>query len=436
MKHRLYIFVLTLIGFQFLGNAQTEVPIAKSEVLNAVVESNHSLKISEEQFNAARADFRQTNAVFLPNITASHTGISTTNPLMAFGSKLNQEIVTAADFNPDLLNNPDQIQNFATKFEIQQPLINVDGFYQRKAAKSKMEATALQSERTKDYLTFEVDKAYMQLQLAYKGVEVLEQALEAALANKQLADNSYAQGYLQKSDVLAVEVRVTEVRNQLQTAKSQVQNASNYISFLMNTSQDVVYLPTDTLEANMFTEENPLMISKERSDIKAMELASNAYETQYKADKMTFLPRLNAFGSYELYDDQIFQADASGYLFGASLSWNILEGTKRFGKAQKSRAEFETSKLQYEQYVSQSQMELNKAKRMLNDAKNRLQLSKLALDQSEESLRIRTNRFEEGLEKTTDLLMSETLYAQKQLEYYQTIFEYNYAQAYVQFLTK
>ncbi|WP_053977241.1 TolC family protein [Mangrovimonas xylaniphaga] len=436
MKHRLYIFVITLIGLQFSGNAQTEVPIAKSEVLDAVVESNHSLKISEEQFNAARADFRQTNAVFLPNITASHTGISTTNPLMAFGSKLNQEIVTAADFNPDLLNDPQQIQNFATKFEIQQPLINVDGFYQRKAAKSKMEATALQSERTKDYLTFEVDKAYMQLQLAYKGVEVLEQALEAALANKQLADNSYIQGYLQKSDVLAVEVRVTEVRNQLQTAKSQVQNASNYISFLMNTSQDVVYLPTDALEAEMLTEENALMISKERSDIKAMELASNAYETQYKADKMTFLPRLNAFGSYELYDDQIFHADASGYLFGASLSWNILEGTKRFGKAQKSRAEFETSKLQYEQYVSQSQMELNKAKRMLNDAKNRLQLSKLALDQSEESLRIRTNRFEEGLEKTTDLLMSETLFAQKQLEYYQTIFEYNYAQAYVQFLTK
>jgi outer membrane protein TolC len=51
-------------------------------------------------------------------------------------------------------------------------------------------------------------------------------------------------------------------------------------------------------------------------------------------------------------------------------------------------------------------------------------------------LRIRTNRFEQGLEKTSDLLMAETQFAQKQLEYYQTIFEYNYAQAYLQFLTK
>ncbi|MDC9723078.1 MAG: TolC family protein, partial [Urechidicola sp.] len=59
-----------------------------------------------------------------------------------------------------------------------------------------------------------------------------------------------------------------------------------------------------------------------------------------------------------------------------------------------------------------------------------------ALEQSKESLRIRTNRFKEGLEKTTDLLLAETQYAQKQLEYYKTIFEYNYAYQYLQFLTK
>ena len=92
--------------------------------------------------------------------------------------------------------------------------------------------------------------------------------------------------------------------------------------------------------------------------------------------------------------------------------------------------------MEYKQYVSQSNLELNKAKRTLSDAENKLRLTALALEQSEESLRIRTNRFKEGLEKTSDLLMTETQFAQKQLEYFQTIFEYNYAQAYLQFLTK
>ncbi|RZV66217.1 MAG: TolC family protein, partial [Flavobacteriaceae bacterium] len=415
--------------------AQDVVPISKPNVLERVSKENTSIKISEQEYIQARADYRQTNAVFLPNITASHTGIATTNPLMAFGSKLNQEILTQNDFNPALLNDPSQIENFATKLEVQQPLINLDGIYQRKAAKSKMDAMALKQERTNDYLKLEVEKAYMQLQLAYKGVDVLEKALRTALENKKLADNSFKQGYLQRADVLNVEVRVTEVQNQLQTAKSNVLNASNFLSFLMNDDAYKVYTPTDSLFVSSF-EVKDKTISENRSDIKAMQLASNAYESISKSDKMAFLPRLNAFGSYELYDGQIFQANATGYTFGAQLSWDILQGSKRFGKAQKSKSEFEKSKLEYEQYVSQSNLELNKAKRALVDSENRLNLNKLAVSQSKESLRIRTNRFKEGLEKASDLLLAETQFAQKELEYYQTIFEYNYALAYLQFLTK
>ncbi|WP_166965999.1 TolC family protein [Yeosuana marina] len=436
MKNTLSILTFSFLSFVSLLNAQNIVPISKTEVLNKVKENNQTIKISEEDFNEAKADFRQTNAIFLPNIAISYTGISTTNPLMAFGSKLNQEILTANDFNPALLNDPNQTQNFSTRIEIKQPLINVDGFYQRKAAKTKMEAMSLKTERTNDYLVFEVDKAYMQLQLAYKALGVIETALKAAESNKQLAENSFKQGYLQKADVLAVDVRVTEVKNQLQMAKSNVENASNYVSFLMNDHSNTILKPSDSLTINKLDLITASQVSEDRSDIKAMQLASNAYESMNKADKMTFLPTLNAFGSYELYDDQVFQGDANGYLVGAQLSWTILDGTKRFGKAQKSKAEYEKSKLQYEQYVSQSQLELNKAKRMFIDAENKLKLSKLAMEQSHESLRMRTNRFEEGLEKTSDLLIAETQFAQKQLEYYQTIFEYNYAQAYLQFLTK
>ena len=430
-----YRSILIVLLFSISLQAQDIVSISKTEVLTKVAVNNTSIKISEEEFNQAKADYRQTNAVFLPNISASHTAIATTNPLMAFGSKLNQEILTQTDFNPVLLNDPSQIENYATKLEIQQPLINLDGLFQRKAAKSTMEAMSLKTERTQDYLAFEVDKAYMQLQLAYKAVDVLEKALEAANANKKLADDSFKQGYLQRADVLNVEVRLTEVQNQLQLAKSNVQNTSNYLSYLMNDETYVIYAPKDELAVSTFTIEDKT-ISENRSDIKAMQLASNAYEAMNKADKMSFLPRLNAFGSYELYDDQIFQGDANGYIFGAQLTWDIFQGSKRFGKMQKSKAEFEKSKLEYTQYVSQSNLELNKAKRAFTDAENKLKLTSLALDQSEESLRIRTNRFKEGLEKTTDLLIAETQYAQKQLEYYQTIFEYNYAQAYLQFLTK
>lgn len=434
MKRTRTLFFLPALFFGFLLQAQETVSIGKEEVLERVQENNSQLKISRQEFLAARAQYRQTNSVFLPNISVSHTGMTTNNPLMAFGSKLNQESVTQNDFNPARLNDPDRIDNFATKVEVQQPLVNLDGFWQRGAAKNKMQATELQSLRTGDAMKLETEKAYMQLQLAHKAVSVLEQALETAQANLRLAENNYKQGYLQRSDVLAVEVRVTEVNNQLQYAKSNVKNASDYLMFLMGESQDVVLLPADSLSVEL-NSGTSRALPGDRADIKAMELATEARKKMYTASKMSFLPRLNAFGSYELYDDEIFQGDANGYIAGVALTWDLFDGSKRFGKTQQSKAEYKQAELELEQHVQQSQLELNRATRALQDAENKLQLTQLALEQSKEALRIRNNRYEQGLEKTTDLLGAETQYSEKQLEYYQTVYEYNYAVAYVEFLT-
>ncbi|MDF0707861.1 TolC family protein [Flagellimonas okinawensis] len=415
--------------------AQDHVKISLGDVLLRVQESNASIKVSEQEAKMAKYDYRFSNSIFLPQISVSHTGMATTNPLMAFGSKLNQEILTQADFNPALLNDPDQIENYATKVSVEQPLINLDGFYQRKAAKTTMEAKELQAMRTRDYLDFEAQKAYGQLQLAHRAVTVLEKANEAAMANLNMAQNSFDQGLLQKADLLEVKVRVTEVSDQLKTAKSNVQNASDYLAFLMNEQGDVIYEPSEELMPDNVdvTMESSL---ENRADVKAMDLVSEAYKANMRADNMTFLPRLNAFASYEMYDDQIFRADAKGYIIGASLSWDVFKGSQRFAKAGKSKTSYEKAKQEYEQYVAKSSMELQRTKRMVEDAKSRLQTSKLAMEQSEESLRIRTNRFKEGLEKTTDLLMAEATYAEKQLLYYQTIFEYNQAQSLLTFLTK
>jgi outer membrane protein TolC len=360
----------------------------------------------------------------------------TTNPLMAFGSKLNQGILTPADFNPDLLNDPDQTTNYATKFEIEQPIFNADGINMRKAAKSKMNAVELQTTRTKDYMKLEVEKAYMQLQLAYKAVEVLENAKNAAAESKKMAENNFKQGYLQKADVLLVDIHLTEVENQLQNAKSNIKNASDYLNYLIGETNETTIKPSTELVAELDLNIYNTDFSEDRSDIEAMEESANAYNYMYKASKMGFVPRLNAFGSYELYNDEIFKMNSGGYLVGAQLSWNVFQGYKQVGNTQKTKAEFNKASLNLDEYKSKSEVEFNKAKRQLKDAENSIHLTSLSVEQANEALRIRTNRFEQGLEKSTDLLIAETQALQKQLEYLQTVFNYNFTKSYVEFLTK
>jgi outer membrane protein TolC len=437
MKKISYIIFTGTILSSFFGFSQDTLAISKVELSQKLSEKNLQIKIAEKTYQSAKADYNQSNALFLPNINVSHTGISTTNPLMAFGSKLNQEILTMADFNPALLNDPAKTQNFATKFEIQQPLINVDGLFERKAAKSKMEAYQLQTERTKEYLELEVSKAYMQLQLAYRAVKVLEKANTTGKANLKLVDNYFKQGMLQKTDLLNVQVRVNEIANQLQYAKSNVQNASDYLAFLLNEdSNGKIYKPSEELDNAIVIEEINTSLSDNRKDIQAMSKSSEAYAKMLQSSKMAFLPRLNAFGSYELYDQNFLGTAAKGYLVGAQLSWNVFDGYKSIGKFQKAKAESQKADVEKDQYKKQSQLELNKINRQLKDAENKVNLSQLALEQSQEAYRIRQNRFTQGLEKTTDLLQSETQMIQKELEHLQSVFEYNFTKQYLQFLTK
>lgn len=429
--------LLGIISITHFGYSQDTIAISKNDIWAKAADKNLQIKMANQEFKSAQADYRQSNSLFLPNISASHTSMATTNPLMAFGSKLNQGILTPSDFDPAKLNNPSQTQNFATRIDVLQPLINVDGLYGRQAAKSKMDAYQLQTERTKEYLGLEINKAFMQLQMSYKAVKVIEKANATAEANLKLIQNYFSQGILQKTDLLSMQVRSNEVLNQLQYAKSNVQNASDYLAFLLDEgTANKVYKPIEELDNVIIIDAFNTSLSDNRKDIQAMNKTTESYGKMLQSSKMNFLPRLNAFGSYEMYAQEIFGSNSNGYVVGAQLSWNAFDGYKSIGKMEKAKADFQKSKIETQQYKAQSQMELSKANRQLRDAENKVNLEKLALEQSKEAYRIRSNRFTQGLEKTTDLLLTETQMYQKELEYLQAVFEYNYTQEYLQFLTK
>jgi outer membrane protein TolC len=437
MKKINLIVLFGIICISSISYGQDTLSIAKVDLWQKVADKNLQIKIADQEFKSAQADYRQSNSLFLPNITASHTAIATNNPLMAFGSKLNQGILTASDFNPELLNNPDRTTNFATKIEILQPIINIDGLYGRQAARAKMNAYSLQTERTKEYLELEVNKSFMELQLAYKAVAVLEKANATGAENLKLIGNYFKQGILQKTDLLSVQVRVNEIKNQLQYAKSNVRNASDYLAFLVNEDlSGAVYKPDEGLENTITLQTINTSLSANRKDLQAMEQSTEAYQKMLQSSKMTFVPRLNAFGSYELYDDTLFRTNAKGYVIGAQLLWNVFDGYKSIGKMEKAKADFQKAEIEIQQYKAKSQLELNKVNRQLHDAENKVSLSMLDLQQSQEAYRIRSNRFTQGLEKTTDLLESETQMFKKELDHLQAVFDYNYTQEYLQFLTK
>ncbi len=433
---KLHLISILFLLFASITQAQQTKDISLDEALSKALENNTSIKLSDKSHDIVKSVYNQTAAAFLPRVSITNTASITNNPLNNFGFKLLQESTVAADFNPDVLNNPTEIKNFNTKIQLEQPLLNFDAFQQRKAVKAQVDASKLTFERTKEGIAFKVKITYLQLQLAYKSVAVLNKALETALANKTLTDNVFKQGLIQKSDVLNVAVNVSEVKNRLQLAQSYVNNTSNDLSYLLNSEQTFVLKPADSLELLMSDDLIAQNINTNRSDFSAFQAQVKSQEHLLKASKFKFLPRANAFSNYEWNTANFLSTKAGNYFVGIQLRWNVFNGGQNINKVIQEKATLDKFTLSYNDYLAKGKVELAKTKQQLNDAKSNLERTKIAVTQTNESLRIITNRFKQGLEKTTDLLNAETQYQTKQLEYYQAVFNYNLTSNYLISLLK
>ena len=437
MQKLSYLLIIFFVFFiPFIVLAQTnEIKISLHEALLKAEEHNKEIKKSKARVDIARANYQQSHSLFLPGINLSHTAVRTNDPLASFGFKLKQEVVTAADFNPVLLNDPGSMNNFLTQIKVEQPLLNFDGIHERKAAKLGFEAVSLESERTSEYIKFQVKKAYKQLQVAQEAVNIFEKTKAAADAYLKQSLDFFAEDLIKEADVLAAKVRALEVENQLNHTKNQRKGASDYLVFLLGVESSSSLFAADIFELPILgVKVRDQQSNEERSDILAYKKGVSAKEQMLKSAKNKFLPRLNAFGAYEWNDKDFLGTKANNYMLGASLSWDLFKGYKNVGKIKRAKAELQLQKLDFEDYLEQNNLKIKEAKRSLVLSIKKIETGKLAKDQSEEALRIRSDRFEQGLEKMTDLIQSETLSAVKNLEYLNAIFDYYSAKFYLEFL--
>jgi outer membrane protein TolC len=414
--------------------AQTDVKVLNlDDAIAAAMNNNKSVQLAKLDEHISEANYKQTDAVYLPQIGISYTALSTNNPLNAFGFKLEQKTITQADFNPELLNHPSGTPDFTTKIELRQPLINMDMSFQRRAAAKQMEVYALKTQRTKEYLTFETKKAYLQLQMAYEAKNVLEEAVQTIQLVYKFTSDHFQQGLVSKSDVLNVQVQVAAMQSNLEKAKSNIQNASDYLSVLMGVPAGTVY--KITLNSDTPITDTVVSVPSSRSDFMAMQKAIEAKSLMIQSSKMSYLPKLNAFGSYQLNDSRMLGFGANAYLAGVQMSWDIFKGNSTKNSIVSQTWERNKLAVQLEQQKEQSNLEFVKTKRDISDARFEIEQYKIAIEQASEALRILQNRYSQGLVNTTEVMMASTQVSQQKLSLAQALFNQHLSEAYLQFLT-
>jgi outer membrane protein TolC len=416
-------------------NAQDNIKkLSLQEAVDSALTNNSDIQQAEFNEKIAASKWKETNAIFLPQLDFSYSAMNSNNPLNVFGFRLQQQSVKAEDFSPDLLNHPGSYSDFTSRLQLKQPIFNMDLLYMRKAAATQTDLYKFKTQRTKEYLAFEVQKAYIQLQLAYDAADVLQEALKTANAMYTFTNNRVQEGLMQQSDALNVKVWITSVETNLAETRSNIQNASDYLSLLMGHPLGTAYRVEKTPVSPVIIT-GAVTVPASRSDFAAMKKAIEASDLMIKSSKMSYLPKVNAFSSYQFNDSRVTGFGADSYLAGVQLTWDIFKGTGTKNKIATQTLERNKLSEQLSNQQEQSQLELNKTKRQLADAQYRISQQNAAVKSAAEALRILQDRYEQGLVNSTDVLLAQTQLSQQKLGLAQAISAQNTTAAYIIFLT-
>jgi outer membrane protein TolC len=425
-----YLFICSFLG----SKAQSETKsLQLTDAVKLAVNQNRQISLAKKDEKIAQAQFKQTESIWLPQLNLSYTGFLTNQPLSAFGFKLQQAQVQQDDFNPAVLNHPDATGNAMAQLSLQQPIINQDLTYMRKAALKQLEVYAYQVKRTKDAVEMQVTNTYLQLEFSYEVVNLLKEVLKTVEEIHRFTNDRYNQGLLQKSDLLNVDVQVKVAETNLAEAQSQIRNISDQLSLLMNAPAGIVYQTVPVL-INI-SEVNSFNVSTDRADVKALSTAVSAYDLAIKSTKMSMLPKLNGFANYQLNDKSLVGFGANGYMAGLQLSWDIFKGNQAKNKIAVQQLEKNKLQEQLQDQIAKGSVEIRKTISDLRDAAYKIDQQKKAVEQAEESLRIMQNRYSQGLVNTTDLLMAQTQWAHQKMLKAQAVFIQKSTATYLQFLT-
>lgn len=423
---------MTAVSVMALAQQTTYLSLEKA--LEKAKDRNASVRLSELDYKISKANYKQTDAIFLPQVTVGLNAVSTNNPLNAFGFLLQQSTVTSMDFDPAKLNDPGARQNYSAGVEMRMPLLNLDMYYARKGAKLQEEAYQYKTTYTRDYIDYEIKKAYLQLQFVYKSTDILQSTLDDVKQIYQSVNNFYKQGLAQQSDVLNAQVQINIVESALQKSKSGIGDASDGLAFLMgDTLSGRLFVP-DTLVKAPDTAPSEIM-PVDRADIMAMNKSVMASDMMVKSSRMNFLPKINAWGSFQYNDKKIFKFDSNSYMVGVNMSWTVFSGNQNRYKLKSAILQRDKYLQEKEQYVDKSRMELESNMRELQNLTFEIMKCEASVDHAKEAFRIMNNRYKEGLVSTTDLLTSQAQLSQQRLLLAQSVMNYNITLSYHNFLT-
>ncbi|MFR9650079.1 MAG: TolC family protein [Rikenellaceae bacterium] len=422
MKHYIKILLFALATSVGVAYGQSGRELSIEECREMAIESNYNLKssvekvmLSEDLVAAYRANYFHDFSVrggYLYSTTSFSQSI-TGGYLPIFVNGVMDSSSFA--YMPDQEYELEVGSLFGASAVMTQPIYTGGKISSAvKLAKLGVEVSNLEKLQSEAEVLERVDNAFYQL------IE-LEEVLKSAERYQAVVEEFYRvshkgmqEGMINRNDVMKVTVRLNEAKLLTQRARNGVNlsrmNLCYLIGLPITTSQ---ITPIDPLVQGLMVTDMSLDVTA-RPEYTMLEKQIEAKELDMKITRSDFLPSVSAIASYgytngvTLNDTKLL--NSGSFTGGVILSIPIFHWGEGRRKVSAKQHDINIANNQMKDLTQQMQLELMQAINNYNESLLEVELTKQAVAQAEENMRLSRNHYDVGMESIADYLESQAIW--------------------------
>jgi len=408
---RITVLALTLGGLSGVAGAAGPT-LGLADAVRLALENNPAVHAATASSQAAGERTRQAGGFRFPRIDLMEVYNYTNNPAEVFALELNQGRFDFQDFVLTDPNKPDPLTTWITRLELVQPVYTGGKLSARiDQSRAMYSAEELNAAHVREEVTFETVTAYTNLAKAREYLGLLRSARETTEKHVELAEKYAAEGFIVDAEVLKAKVFLAQMDEMVEEAANGARLAEAALNFQMGTDQ------TTQRELDRIPPPPPvngdldLWIADalvQRRDLESARRKLEAGRLEEKVATSGYLPEVGVVARYEWYDRTAFGNNNSSGSVMAVAKINLLRGGS--DKAARAAARYQTVSFESDirRFEEGVRLQVQQAWQDLMTSRARHATATTALEAAEESLRIREERFKQGLDKMIDLLDAET----------------------------
>lgn len=273
-------------------------------------------------------------------------------------------------------------------------------------------------------LKLRVAESYIAVLRARHLVEVAESNVSSLVAYTRDVANFYDQGMITKNDLLAAQVELSDARQRFFQADNTLHIAKASYNRLTGRPLDGA-VTLDELSAE--PEKMPLSDLTEialgkRPELSSLEEQSKALRFQATQARSSVLPQLLFRGSYS-YTENRYQVYEDLWSATLGLRWELFDGGSARHNAAALILKSESVEKQRADISSVIALQVRQAFLDLNETLMRIEVTREAMSQAEENLKVVKERYREGVGTNTEVLDAETLRVRSYSNYYNAVYD-------------